>query len=74
LPAGPDKAIGEATIIAELGAQLDLEPAAAGQVLAAVARMVAGSISEGQAEDVRGQLPAGLRDVFRGSASFPLFV
>ena len=74
LPAGPDKTISEATIIAELGAQLDLEPVAAGQVLAAVARIVAGSISEGQAEDVRSQLPAGLREVFRGSASFPLFV
>lgn len=74
LPAGPDKTISEATIVAELGAQLDLEQVEAGRVLAAVAGIVAGSISEGQAEDVRGQLPAGLRDVFRGAETFPLFV
>ena len=73
LQAGPDKTISEATIVAKLAAQIDLEPVVAGRVLAAVAGIVAGSISEGQAEDVRGQLPAGLRDVFRGSASFPLF-
>jgi CBS domain-containing protein/uncharacterized protein (DUF2267 family) len=74
LPAGPDKTISEATIVAELCAQLDLEPTDAGRVLAAVAGIVAGSISEGEAEDMRGQLPAGLRDVFHGSASFPLFI
>lgn len=73
LQAGPDKTISEASIVAELGAQLDLEPVEAGRVLAAVAGIVAGSISEGEAEDMRGQLPAGLRDVFRGSAPFPLF-
>ena len=74
LPAGPDKSISETTIVAELCAQLDLEPTKAARVLAAVAGIVAGSISEGQAEDVRGQLPAGLREVFRGTESFPLFV
>ena len=76
LPTGPDKTIGETTIVAELGARLDLEPPEAGRVLAAVAGIIAGSISEGQADDVRGQLPAGLRDVFRAtsSAPVPLFV
>lgn len=74
LPAGPDKSISETTIVAELRTQLDLGPAEAGRVLAAVAGIVAGSISEGQAEDVRGQLPTDLRAVFRGTASFPLFV
>ena len=74
LPAGPDKSISETTIAAELRAQLDLEPTEADRVLAAVGGIVAGSISEGQAEDVRRQLPAGLREVFRGTASFPLFV
>jgi uncharacterized protein (DUF2267 family) len=74
LPAGPDKSISETTIVAELCAQLDLEPTKAARVLAAVAGIVAGSISEGQAEDVRGQLPAGLREVFHGTESFPLFV
>jgi uncharacterized protein (DUF2267 family)/predicted transcriptional regulator len=74
LPAGPDKSINETTIVAELCAQLDLEPVEAGRVLAAVAGIVAASISEGQAEDMRGQLPAGLREVFRSTESFPLFV
>lgn len=74
LPPGPDKTVSEATLVAELCAQLDLEPVEAGRVLAAVSGIVAGSISEGQAEDVRGQLPAGLRDVFRARAPFPLFV
>lgn len=73
LPAGPDKTISEATLVAELCAQLDLEPPEAGRVLAAVASIVAGSISEGEAQDMRGQLPAGLRDVFRGNAPFSLF-
>ena len=73
LPAGPDKSISETTIVAELCAQLGLEPVEAGRALAAVAGIVARNISEGQAEDVRDQLPAGLRDVFRGSAPFPLF-
>lgn len=74
LPAGPDKTISETAIVAELGARLDLEPAEAARVLAAVAGIVAGSISEGQAGDVRGQLPAGLRDVFRASTPVPLYV
>lgn len=74
LPAGPDKKVNEASIVDELSAQLDLEPAEAGRVLAAIARIVAGSISEGQAEDMRGQLPPGLRDVFRGKEAIPLFV
>lgn len=74
LPAGPDKTISETTIVGALCTQLDLTPAKADRVFAAVAGIVAGSISEGQAEDMRGQLPAGLREVFRGTAPFPLFV
>jgi CBS domain-containing protein/uncharacterized protein (DUF2267 family) len=73
LPAGPDKSISETTIVAELCAQLEMEPEEAERVLATVAGIVAANISEGQAEDVRGQLPTGLREVFRGTAPFPLF-
>lgn len=74
LPAGPDKAISEASIIAELCIELDLEPPDATRVLGAVAGVVAGSISEGQADDVRRQLPADLRDLFHDRAPFPLFI
>ena len=65
---GPDQEISEASIQAELGAQLDVDPTEAARILAAVAGVIAGSISDGQAEDVRGQLPPGLRSVFRESA------
>lgn len=71
---GPDKAITEASIAAELDALLGVGPAEAARILAAVAATVAGSISEGQAEDVRGQLPAGLRAVFRYNEPVPLFI
>lgn len=74
LPAGPDKAIGRDTIVAELGTRLGLDPSEAERVLAAVAAIVATSISEGEAEDVRGQLPASLRDMFVENEDFPLFV
>ncbi len=67
LPAGPDRTIDETSIEAELGAQLEVDPAEAAQILVAVAGVIAGSISEGQAEDVRGQLPDGFREVFRPS-------
>lgn len=68
---GPDNEINEASIQAELGAQLDVDPTEAARVLAAVTGVIAGSISDGQAEHVRGQLPPGLRDVFRESARTP---
>src|SRR5699024_68062 len=64
LPIGPDKAINEASIEAKLSAQLDIDSSEATRILAAIAGIIAGSISEGQAEDVRGQLPAGFRDMF----------
>lgn len=74
LPPGPDKAITEVSICAELGDALGVDRPVAAQVLNAVAGFIAGNISEGQAEDVRGQLPKGLRDVFRWRERFPLFV
>ncbi|HEX5959909.1 MAG TPA: CBS domain-containing protein [Rhodanobacteraceae bacterium] len=74
LPPGPDRAVTEESIQTELCALLGVEPPEAARILAAVAGIIAGGISEGQAEDVRGQLPAGLRDVFRYTERFPLFV
>lgn len=74
LPPGPDKSINEASVQAELAEELGVDRPTAAQVLAAVAGVIAGSISEGQAEDVRGQLPKGLRDVFRPYEDVPLFI
>lgn len=74
LPPGPDKTINEASILAALRARLDVEPREAARILHAVGGVIAGGISDGQAEDVRGQLPVGLRDAFRYSAPVPLFI
>lgn len=74
LAIGPDKAVNEDSVKSELGALLGLDKAEATRVLAAVAGVVAGRISAGQAEDMRGQLPTGLREVFRESEPVPLFI
>lgn len=74
LPPGPDKAITEATIGTELSAMLGVETPEAARILMTVASVIAGGISEGQAEEVRGQLPAGLRDAFHHEEPVPLFI
>lgn len=74
LPAGPDVRITASSIEDELVRRLDLDPATAARVHAAVARAVAGSISEGEAEDIRSQLPFDLRELFRYVENVPLFV
>lgn len=74
LPAGPDKTITASTIEDELARELHLDPAEAVRVHAVVAGVIAGSISEGEAEDIRSQLPAELRSLFRYSVSAPQLV
>lgn len=74
LPAGPDKAITAASIEDELGRRLDLDPTEAARILAAVAGVIAGSVSDGEAEDIRRQLPADLREAFRYEEHAPLFI
>ncbi len=74
LPPGPDKSINEKSIQAELCEHLGVKTPAGAQILAAVAGVIAGCISAGQAEDVRRQLPAGLRRIFRYDEPIPLFV
>jgi uncharacterized protein (DUF2267 family)/predicted transcriptional regulator len=74
LPPGPDTQITAASIEDELARALDLGPAAAARLHAAVTRAVAGSISDGEVEDVRGRLPPDLRELFRYTESAPLFV
>lgn len=64
LPPGPDKSITRESIESELMRRLDIDPARAVLLLAAVAGTIAQNISVGQAEDVHDQLPADLRSVF----------
>lgn len=65
VPQGPDKLVNRETIERELALRLDVEPPRAAQLLSAVGNAVAQTVSTGQIEDVRGQLPKDLRDVFR---------
>lgn len=74
LPPGPDKAITAASIAAELVLRLDVTPIRAVQVLAEVAGVIAGSVSDGEAEDVRSQLSDDLRELFRYREPVPLFI
>lgn len=74
LPPGPDKSIDEDAIKAELGAKLGVTPAVAARLFAAIAGIVAGSISKGQAEDMRGNFPPRLREAFHNSDRVPLYI
>ena len=64
LPLGPDKLITRETIEQELAQQLGVEPSRAAKLLAATGALIAQTVSTGQMEDVRAQLPESLRDVF----------
>lgn len=64
LPLGPDKLITRETIEQELVQQLGVEPSRAAKLLAATGALIAQSVSAGQMEDVRAQLPESLREVF----------
>lgn len=61
LPPGPDRSVTQGSIEAELGVRLGIDRARATPLLVAVATTVLDSISPGQAEDVRGQLPRELQ-------------
>lgn len=74
LPPGPDKTITLASLQTRLGDEFGVDRPTAAQALSAIAGFIAGSISDGQADDVRGQLPKSLRDVFHWRERFPLFV
>ncbi len=64
LPLGPDKLITRETIEQELVQQLGVDPSRAAKLLAAAGALIAQTVSTGQMEDVRGQLPESLREVF----------
>lgn len=64
LPLGPDKRITRETIEQELAQQLGVEPTRATKLLATTGALIAQTVSTGQMEDVRAQLPEPLREVF----------
>lgn len=64
LPLGPDKLITRETIEQELVRQLGVKPSSAGKLLAATGALIAETVSTGQMEDVRAQLPESLRGIF----------
>jgi uncharacterized protein (DUF2267 family) len=69
---GPDKGVTREAIERKLIRRLDVEPSRASQLVAAVGSAVAQSVSAGQIEDVRVQLPRDLRDVFRLARPAPV--
>lgn len=63
LPPGPDRSVTQESIEAELVARLGIDQARATPLLVAVATTVLDSISSGQAEQVRSQLPKELQNL-----------
>jgi len=68
LPPGPDKSVARETIEASLAERLGIDLDRAEKILVAIGQTIAQNISEGQMEDVRGQLPETLRQVFSAPA------
>jgi len=64
LPLGPDKTVSRQTIEADLVERLQVIPARAEQLMAAVGATIAESVSTGQIQEVRNQLPGDLRGIF----------
>lgn len=64
LPPGPDRSVTQESIEAELVARAGIEQDRATSVFVAVANTVLDSISPGQAEQVRSQLPKDLQKLF----------
>jgi CBS domain-containing protein/uncharacterized protein (DUF2267 family) len=61
---GPDKRITTETIEADLSRELRLDRDAAELVLTSICEAVADSVSAGEIEEFRGQLPLGMKDLF----------
>lgn len=64
LATGPDRLVTRESIEHDLARRLDLGPTRATDLLAAVGALIDQAVSPGQMEDVRGQLPASLREIF----------
>jgi uncharacterized protein (DUF2267 family) len=61
---GPDRRITTASIVADLRRHLGLEEEVATEAAYAICEAVSDSISEGELESLRTQLPAAMRDLF----------
>lgn len=69
LPSGPDRLVTRESIEQELVRQLGVGPARAAELLSVIGALIAQMVSTGQMEDVRGQLPVSLREVFADESS-----
>jgi uncharacterized protein (DUF2267 family) len=64
---GPDKSVTRETIHAELSKRLGVTPKRAAKLLPVVGAAIAEAVSPGEIQDVQGQLPENLRDIFLNS-------
>lgn len=64
LPSGPDTTITRQAIEIELSERLGIDQTRSGQMCEAVGDVVAETVSPGQIDDMRGQLPEDLRNIF----------
>lgn len=69
VPPGPDKSITLEGIERELAGRLGVDASRAREILAGVGATVVDSVSKGEMDDVRRQLPAELRGIFSDDAS-----
>lgn len=67
IPPGPDRSVTRDSIEAELAERLNVDAKRAGQVLVAIASTISATVSPGEMEHVRRQLPAELQDVLSAS-------
>jgi uncharacterized protein (DUF2267 family)/predicted transcriptional regulator len=65
---GPDRAVSTQAIEDELSRSLGLAPQRASETLRAIVRVISESVSTGQIEEVRGQLPEEMKTLFPISA------
>lgn len=69
VPPGPDKSITLEGIERELASRLGVDASRAREIIAGVGAVVVDSVSKGEMDDVRIQLPADLRGIFPDAAS-----
>jgi len=69
---GPDRRVTLETMKEDIRGVLDLDDEHATSVLEAVCRSVVDSVSEGQIDDVRGQLPRAMKGLFPALGPEPL--